>query len=554
MMIPQNYYSSTAHVRNRRRDLKGNVLTYTVPGLKKPIDIPFPDRKLPVCKRCKKIYKTRELCRIRDGHTDIPWNTTYICITMDESCFTRNTTGDMRLKDEDAFQFNARSITGPPMPYRSKVGTLGGTKAPICMACKDKNYTRHHCREKQQHQQLPWNTVYVMLSAAPTGYGGGGYPVEDEPRHIGSKRSSSSLSSCEDRGVPKKMKSDDSSDTKSLASEGGHNEHDHDVNDDSIHNVQTSRAFLLVVGKDACKFQWLEIDPLVPRPNSDFSGTSWENNENLEPMYPAPGPMMMNNMSGNFPHPSWQGFNPSQGPGKFHPMMVMGNPNGNFSQCGPPGFPTSAGGNSVSSDNPDRYSPNTTSSNGMRINDRPSSGYQGYEPNFGMNGPMGPGMMNGPGNYNNPPGMLCQPSYSDDRDSDHKSNFSSQSQKNYYDGPNMGNMSNNMMSMNRNFNEYNNGMNSGMNSGMNNSSGQFMPMQQGGYSNGPDFYRRNSAGPSFGGNGGPPFPPNGRPMDQLPHPSQASQQQGGMYQPPQHPAEQPYSNGPSKNNKPPVLI
>ncbi len=257
-MIPQNYYSSTLHVRNRRRDLKGNVLTYTIPGLKRSIDIPFPDRKLPVCKRCKKIYKTRELCRIRDGHTDIPWNTTYICITMDESCFTRDASGNMRLKDEDSTEFTARSITGPPMPYRTKAGTLGGTKAPICMACKDKNYTRHHCREKQQHQQLPWNTVFVMLSAIPAGYGGNGFPpVEDDTRQIGSKRSSSSLSSCDDRDrVPKKMKSDDSSDTKSLASEGNtENEQDSEKEQESIHEVQKSRAFLLVVGKDECKFQ-----------------------------------------------------------------------------------------------------------------------------------------------------------------------------------------------------------------------------------------------------------------------------------------------------------
>ncbi len=265
------------------------------------------------------------------------------------------------------------------------------------------------------------------------------------------------------------------------------------------------------------------------------------------------GPMMMNNMNGNFPPSGWQGFNPSQGPSKFHPMMVMGHSNGNFTQFGPPGFPNAPGNASVNSDNnTDRYSPNTTGSNNMRLNDRPSSGYQGYESNFGMNGSMGPGMMNGPGQYNNHQGMFCQPSYSDDRD-EHKNNFPPQAQKQYYDGPNMGNMgnmgnnmmgnnNNNMMGMNRNFNNYNGGMNNG---------GQFMPMQQNGHPNGQDFYGRNSAGPSFGNNAGPPFPPNGRQMD---HPSHPGQQQGGMYQQPQHPAEQSYNNGPSKSNKPPVLI
>ena len=254
-MIPQNYYSSTAHVRNRRRDVKGNILTYTIPGLKKSIDIPFPDRKLPVCKRCKKIYKTRELCRIRDGHTDVPWNTTYICLTLDESCFTRDSaSGDMRLADEESHQFIARSITGPPMPYRAKPSAIGGTKAPICMTCKDKNYTRHHCREKQQHSQLPWNTVYVMLSAVPSYGGNSGYPIENDMRPVGSsgsKRSSSGSVTSEDR-APKKMKSEDSSeDAATISSDVNTATKTEDQED--IHEVQTSRAVLLVIGKEDCK-------------------------------------------------------------------------------------------------------------------------------------------------------------------------------------------------------------------------------------------------------------------------------------------------------------
>ena len=355
IMIPQNYYSSTAHVRNRRRDIKGNILQYVIPGLKKSIDIPFPDRKLPVCKRCKKIYKTRELCRIRDGHTDIPWNTTYICITLDESCITRNAAGDMCLVDEEDFQFVARSITGPPMPYRAKSGTIGGTKTPICMACKDKNYTRHHCREKQAHQQLPWNTVYVMLSAVPIGYahgphghgsghGPGGLNTDDVGLRSGSKRSSSSVSS-DDRET-KKIRSEDNSDCVTLSSDGN-TETEKPVEDD-IRKIETSRAVLIIVGKDECSIhvsisfisikcflspflypltqiffflslKWLEIDPLVPRNcNNDYSSDPWKNSENVEPM---PGQMM----NGNFNQSNWQSFNGPQGPSsKFHPMMGMG--------------------------------------------------------------------------------------------------------------------------------------------------------------------------------------------------------------------------------------
>jgi len=161
-------------VRKRRRGSscsKGNsVLTTLIPGLKRPIDIQFPDGKLPVCQRCKKIYKTRELCRIRDGHTDKPWNTTYLCISFDDTCLTLNSMGETCLVDEERMQrqYIAQLINEPPLPFRAnKIHEDGILHSPICTACKEKNYTRHHCRVKQQHMQLPWVTMYVMLSTIP---------------------------------------------------------------------------------------------------------------------------------------------------------------------------------------------------------------------------------------------------------------------------------------------------------------------------------------------------------------------------------------------------
>ena len=158
--------------RNRKKKSRGNVLHYQIPGLNEAIDIPFPDRKLPVCKRCKKIFKTRELCRVRDGHTSVPWNTTYLCISLDDSCITHNEKGEPRLVTEgpggpDSFRFLARSLPGPMMPYKAKPGDIDMNTAPICLTCKQKNYTKTHCRKKQQHLFLPWSTVFVMLYAIP---------------------------------------------------------------------------------------------------------------------------------------------------------------------------------------------------------------------------------------------------------------------------------------------------------------------------------------------------------------------------------------------------
>jgi hypothetical protein len=41
-------------------------------------------------------------------------------------------------------------------------------KTPVCSACKKTNRTRSFCRERHKHRQLPWCTVYVLLSPADT--------------------------------------------------------------------------------------------------------------------------------------------------------------------------------------------------------------------------------------------------------------------------------------------------------------------------------------------------------------------------------------------------
>lgn len=40
------------------------------------------------------------------------------------------------------------------------------SKTPVCASCKRTNRTKSFCRERHKHRQLPWSTVYVILSAA----------------------------------------------------------------------------------------------------------------------------------------------------------------------------------------------------------------------------------------------------------------------------------------------------------------------------------------------------------------------------------------------------
>lgn len=139
---------------NQRRN--ANVLRFTPPGFKHSIDVQFPPRCLPVCERCKKNFKTREHCRGRDCHTDLAWCETYVCVSLDNSC----TGDDNKLLDGP---FVAKVV--PPIAFNLK-GDLNPL-TPICAPCKDKNYTRTYCRQNKNHRQLPWSTVYVIVSLKP---------------------------------------------------------------------------------------------------------------------------------------------------------------------------------------------------------------------------------------------------------------------------------------------------------------------------------------------------------------------------------------------------
>jgi len=233
-----------------------------LPGLRNTIDIPFPDRKLPVCKPCKALFKSREQCRLRDGHTDVSWNTSYVCVILDESCFTKNSHQGLCLVEEVSVRFTAQSLSGPPIPLRAKDGNLGGTKAPFCMACKDKNYTRYHCREMSKHQILPWNTVYVLLSAVARTPEREGFPVCNScpGLNVGTKRAAPNISdssSCSfaysgDETFMKKIKIDE-------CGNSAHNTLSSTLlESDDIRKIDSSRAFLLTIENDrSCKLRWL---------------------------------------------------------------------------------------------------------------------------------------------------------------------------------------------------------------------------------------------------------------------------------------------------------
>jgi len=275
-----------------------NTLTTTLPGFTNPVSLPFPEKCLPVCIRCKKNYKTRELCRVRDGHTDLPWSLTYVCVSLDESCIDPQTG---RIIDGP---FESRSLDFH-QPFCEKEKVPGTT--PICASCKEKNYTRAYCREKQKHNQLPWSTVYVSLTRAHNGEPA--IPVPESPG-AGSVRSREDREEKDDADCrsTKKLKTVPGSVADSPASgvivkkesteEGPESE--------PLFPVPASRTFLLEVSGKSTVLRWLDIDikgskePLRPTlykakvddrtysPIHTSPGAPWSNSPHCHPSYGPP--------------------------------------------------------------------------------------------------------------------------------------------------------------------------------------------------------------------------------------------------------------------------
>lgn len=136
------------------------VCTMHPEGLPRAFDVPFPEKRLPVCDRCKKNYRSRELCRQRDGHKALPWQTVYIVVTLTDEVLVKGEDGALTVAD---IPMVAELQDVPELCRGPADGTMKGE--PICPVCKEKNYTRDHCRNTLKHSTPPYQTIYVKLVA-----------------------------------------------------------------------------------------------------------------------------------------------------------------------------------------------------------------------------------------------------------------------------------------------------------------------------------------------------------------------------------------------------
>lgn len=245
--------------------VKGNTMILNVPGFEEELYITFPNRRLPVCEKCKGHFKTRDLCRMRKKHTSPPWNTVYICISLDSSC-----TDEHNMIKKGSFVAN--NVSWKPYEFKETSGIL--SKMPMCLDCKNKNYTGSSCRGGvNPHRHLPWSTVYIELSSLMSevttdidpDFGISKKSLQEDSIVCAAEKMKSTREerissmrlkreSPEVNHLAKKMKNDT---TQGDTAEGAF---ECDEVDFDIKNIDKSRAFFVQISHSSYSIQWLDLD------------------------------------------------------------------------------------------------------------------------------------------------------------------------------------------------------------------------------------------------------------------------------------------------------
>mmetsp|Transcript_14449 Transcript_14449/g.22287 ORF Transcript_14449/g.22287 Transcript_14449/m.22287 type:complete len:439 (-) Transcript_14449:147-1463(-) len=280
-------------------------------GMPRAFDVPFVERRLPVCDRCKKNFKSRDLCRKRDGHKALPWQMTYVVVTMDSSVIQEDDNGNVSLQN---IPMVCELQDTPHMCLGPADGSM--KTEPICKVCREKNYTRDYCRNTCKHTTPPWSTTYVKLVADTK--------PKDDDRFM--QYSAKKRKARQEDGVNGKPKPQEDGTTV-------------DEDSDDLATVHKSRTFLCSISSTKLTARWCERIQYPAKSNSTATATSKiESGDDSTPAPPfsfgAPGtPAQANNAQ------LWDAFRAgamwaqSQGaqaslPSVMPPGYPFGNPTG----------------------------------------------------------------------------------------------------------------------------------------------------------------------------------------------------------------------------------
>lgn len=206
------------------------VCTVHPPGMPRAFDVPFPERKLPVCIRCKKNYRSRELCRQRDEHKALPWQTTYVVVTLTDAVLEKGEDGNLSVADIPMIaelQDMPELCRGPADGFMQK--------EPICKVCKEKNYTRDYCRNTSKHTTPPYQAVYVKLVAKQS---------DDDDHLRPAKR--------------KKRKPEENADGKPRPDPDNPDEATAEFESDDLTEIHKSKTFFAAISSKKITVKWCE--------------------------------------------------------------------------------------------------------------------------------------------------------------------------------------------------------------------------------------------------------------------------------------------------------
>lgn len=215
------------------------------------------------------------MCRVRNTHNTAPWTTAYVCITIDESCLDENG----RFVDKP---MTVRMVQWQPFCVMKPFDP----KTPVCAACKRTNRTRSFCRERHKHRQLPWCTVYVLLStlevADPsTVVAGASQKLEEEDDANGETKpeaESPVIVVAEEQQNDTKLKiefpgADTGTGTGIGASETDTINSDPGNHGDDINDINENRTFLAKVSSRSTTIHWLELAEYDSSEAAPFPGS-----------------------------------------------------------------------------------------------------------------------------------------------------------------------------------------------------------------------------------------------------------------------------------------
>lgn len=185
---------------------------------------------------------------------------TYVVVTLTDEVLVRGEDGTLSLADIPVI------AELQDMPELCRGPSDGSMKnEPICPVCKEKNYTRDHCRNTLKHSTPPYQSIYVKLVVKQT---------EDDDNNLRTSKK-------------KKRKPEENADGKPLLDPA---ENPSEYDNDDVNQIHESKTFFATISSKKITLKWCEQirypEPapkaVQPAPGGFMMPPAMANNQNMQ--------------------------------------------------------------------------------------------------------------------------------------------------------------------------------------------------------------------------------------------------------------------------------